>query len=42
MEEWLYDVSKLRDDKFLGKDKIEESLDHMEVFIRHSTRFHFD
>ena len=42
MEEYMYDISKARKDRFLGLDVIEESLEHMEEFIRCSTRFHFE
>ena len=42
MEVYLYDISRLRKDKFLGDDKISESLEHMEEYVRNSTRFHFE
>ena len=42
MEEYLYNVSKVRSNMFLGEDRIKTSLRHMEEFIRGSTRFHFE
>ena len=41
MEEYLYDVSKVMPEEFLGYDKIDESLEYMEEHIRNSTCYHF-
>ena len=41
MEEYLYNISKVRPEKFLGTEIIGISLKHMESFIRSSTRYHF-
>ena len=41
MEEYLYNVSKVRPEKFLGTDYIDECLGFMEEHIRNSTRYHF-
>ena len=42
MEEYLYNVSKVNKDKFLGEDYINESLNCMEEAIRTSTRYYFE
>ena len=41
MEEYLYEISKQRPEKFLGTDYIEICLNNMEAFIRSSTRCSF-
>ena len=41
MEEYLFNVSKVRRDEFIGQDTIDESLACMDEYIRNSTRFHF-
>ena len=42
MEEYLYDVSKVRSEKFLAENYIKECLEYMEQFIRGSTRYYFE
>ena len=41
MEEYLYEVSRVMPEEFLGYDKIDESLEYMEEHIRNSTCYHF-
>lgn len=41
IEEYLYNVSMVRPEKFLGIEYIEQSLENMEENIRSSTKYSF-
>ena len=41
IEEYLYNVSMVRSEKFLGIEYIEQSLENMEENIRSSTKYSF-